>query len=92
MITIADQYQQTFNQLRISVKIDLPNVIQRSAAFAGDIAEDIIGENPTTRFVSYLTTEMEGIKQYLKEFDELGRDDETLALNKWNAYARTLHD
>lgn len=91
MNTIIGQYQQTFNHLGVSIKIDLPDIIRRSAEFAGEIAEDIIGENPTERFVAYLATEMDNIKQYLKEFDELGAGDETLALNKWNAYARTLH-
>jgi hypothetical protein len=80
----------TFRQLGIALKIDIMRVLIKTIEFAGKVGNDSDGNNPTERYIDYLINRSNEITAYIKEFDELGVDDERLAANKWNAYARTL--
>lgn len=88
---LIDHCMHTFLQLGIIVKINMMLVIVRTIEFTGEITKDSHGQNITEKYMSYLLNDGPEITAYVKEFDELGIGDESLATSKWNVYARTLH-
>ncbi len=89
---IVSHCLQTFKQVGIDLEIKVALIVKQTIGLAGKIMNDITGENLTEKYLFYLMTEGENISSYITEFDKLGMDNQLLAVNRWNAYARTLHD
>lgn len=91
IITIIDHYLQTLEQLKINIEIDMSAVVINTIAFAEKIEFSITGKNPMEKYVSYLENQKDAITAYVKEFDELNINNNSLAVSKWNVHARKLH-
>ncbi|MFC2080461.1 hypothetical protein ACFLRQ_03195 [Bacteroidota bacterium] len=87
---IVSYVKQSLNQKGFKVELDRKQIINKCVHFSYKISSKKFNNCYIEDYVAILSNEADNISEYVKEFESIQKDDETLAVNKWNKRAISL--
>lgn len=92
VFVIIGYSKQALEQIELDLVLDSKSIVNQSIELAEALSVKTLGYDYLSGYKDSVGLEADNIVAYIKEMREISNKDSTLAVDKWNLIARSLHE